>query len=298
MTSSAPPHPEIEANDVLDILKEKIHSDNTENKAKVASLEDEINKYKTLLSTYEEKIKSYEKAEEEAEPSKTADGSKPKKYNKVIQIQEQNIFGPKFETEILKSSEDKCFLRSIILNEPNKLFQTQLVYRFTRDGYSFDSFHKKVSFITPLIIIVELESGLKIGTTTNHFMKAFKYDKKGKKKDGNNGAFVFCFNNCLFGTEDDDISFFEYKEKEKQKYGKQKEKENKPEPKIYNVISFAAERIYFKENMKSCHYSNTPRPLTSDTYHSGWEEIFGKITKDDNMDNNVKEIEVFTYKFE
>ena len=294
MTSA--PQPQIETNDVLNILKEKIDLENKENKAKIASLEDEINKYKSLLSTYEEKIKSYEKAEEEAQPSKTTDDSKPKEYNKVINIQEQNIVGLKLETQILKSSEEQCFLRNIILNEPNKLFQMQLLYRFTRDGYSFDSFHKKVDFISPLVIIVEMESGLKIGTTTNHFMKAFKYSKKGKKTDKDNGAFVFCFNNCLFGTEDDEISFFEYKEKEKPKFGKQKEK--KPEPQIYNIISFAAERIYFQDNMKNCHYSNTPRPLTSDTYCSGWEEIFGKISSEISMDNNVKEIEVFTYKFD
>jgi len=294
MTSA--PQPQIETNDVLNILKEKIDLENKENKAKIASLEDEINKYKSLLSTYEEKIKSYEKAKEEAQPSKTTDDSKPKEYNKVINIQEQNIVGLKLETQILKSSEEQCFLRNIILNEPNKLFQMQLLYRFTRDGYSFDSFHKKVDFISPLIIVVEMESGLKIGTTTNHFMKAFKYSKKGKKTDKDNGAFVFCFNNCLFGTEDDEISFFEYKEKEKPKFGKQKEK--KPEPQIYNIISFAAERIYFQDNMKNCHYSNTPRPLTSDTYCSGWEEIFGKISSEISMDNNVKEIEVFTYKFD
>ena len=294
MTSA--PQPQIETNDVLNILKEKIDLENKENKAKIASLEDEINKYKSLLSTYEEKIKSYEKAKEEAQPSKTTDDSKPKEYNKVINIQEQNIVGLKLETQILKSSEEQCFLRNIILNEPNKLFQMQLLYRFTRDGYSFDSFHKKVDFISPLVIIVEMESGLKIGTTTNHFMKAFKYSKKGKKTDKDNGAFVFCFNNCLFGTEDDEISFFEYKEKEKPKFGKQKEK--KPEPQIYNIISFAAERIYFQDNMKNCHYSNTPRPLTSDTYCSGWEEIFGKISSEISMDNNVKEIEVFTYKFD
>lgn len=294
MTSA--PQPQIETNDVLNILKEKIDLENKENKAKIASLEDEINKYKSLLSTYEEKIKSYEKAEEEAQPSKTTDDSKPKEYNKVINIQEQNIVGLKLETQILKSSEEQCFLRNIILNEPNKLFQMQLLYRFTRDGYSFDSFHKKVDFISPLVIIVEMESGLKIGTTTNHFMKAFKYSKKGKKTDKDNGAFVFCFNNCLFGTEDDEISFFEYKEKEKPKFGKQKEK--KPEPQIYNIISFAAERIYFQDNMKNCHYSNTPRPLTSDTYCNGWEEIFGKISSEISMDNNVKEIEVFTYKFD
>lgn len=294
MTSA--PQPQIETNDVLNILKEKIDLENKENKAKIASLEDEINKYKSLLSTYEEKIKSYEKAKEEAQPSKTTDDSKPKEYNKVINIQEQNIVGLKLETQILKSSEEHCFLRNIILNEPNKLFQMQLLYRFTRDGYSFDSFHKKVDFISPLVIIVEMESGLKIGTTTNHFMKAFKYSKKGKKTDKDNGAFVFCFNNCLFGTEDDEISFFEYKEKEKPKFGKQKEK--KPEPQIYNIISFAAERIYFQDNMKNCHYSNTPRPLTSDTYCNGWEEIFGKISSEISMDNNVKEIEVFTYKFD
>ena len=294
MTSA--PQPQIETNDVLNILKEKIDLENKENKAKIASLEDEINKYKSLLSTYEEKIKSYEKAEEEAQPSKTTDDSKPKEYNKVINIQEQNIVGLKLETQILKSSEEQCFLRNIILNEPNKLFQMQLLYRFTRDGYSFDSFHKKVDFISPLIIVVEMESGLKIGTTTNHFMKAFKYSKKGKKTDKDNGAFVFCFNNCLFGTEDDEISFFEYKEKEKPKFGKQKEK--KPEPQIYNIISFAAEKIYFQDNMKNCHYSNTPRPLTSDTYCSGWEEIFGKISSEISKDNNVKEIEVFTYKFD
>lgn len=294
MTSA--PQPQIETNDVLNILKEKIDLENKENKAKIASLEDEINKYKSLLSTYEEKIKSYEKAEEEAQPSKTTDDSKPKEYNKVINIQEQNIVGLKLETQILKSSEEQCFLRNIILNEPNKLFQMQLLYRFTRDGYSFDSFHKKVDFISPLVIIVEMESGLKIGTTTNHFMKSIKYSKKGKKTDKDNGAFVFCFNNCLFGTEDDEISFFEYKEKEKPKFGKQKEK--KPEPQIYNIISFAAERIYFQDNMKNCHYSNTPRPLTSDTYCSGWEEIFGKISSEISMDNNVKEIEVFTYKFD
>ena len=294
MTSA--PQPQIETNDVLNILKEKIDLENKENKAKIASLEDEINKYKSLLSTYEEKIKSYEKAEEEAQPSKTTDDSKPKEYNKVINIQEQNIVGLKLETQILKSSEEQCFLRNIILNEPNKLFQMQLLYRFTRDGYSFDSFHKKVDFISPLIIVVEMESGLKIGTTTNHFMKSIKYSKKGKKTDKDNGAFVFCFNNCLFGTEDDEISFFEYKEKEKPKFGKQKEK--KPEPQIYNIISFAAEKIYFQDNMKNCHYSNTPRPLTSDTYCSGWEEIFGKISSEISMDNNVKEIEVFTYKFD
>lgn len=294
MTSA--PQPQIETNDVLNILKEKIDLENKENKAKIASLEDEINKYKSLLSTYEEKIKSYEKAEEEAQPSKTTDDSKPKEYNKVINIQEQNIVGLKLETQILKSSEEQCFLRNIILNEPNKLFQMQLLYRFTRDGYSFDSFHKKVDFISPLVIIVEMESGLKIGTTTNHFMKSIKYSKKGKKTDKDNGAFVFCFNNCLFGTEDDEISFFEYKEKEKPKFGKQKEK--KPEPQIYNIISFAAERIYFQDNMKNCHYSNTPRPLTSDTYCSGWGEIFGKISSEISMDNNVKEIEVFTYKFD
>ena len=294
MTSA--PQPQIETNDVLNILKEKIDLENKENKAKIASLEDEISKYKSLLSTYEEKIKSYEKAEEEAQPSKTTDDSKPKEYNKVIRIQEQNIVGLKLETQILKSSEEQCFLRNIILNEPNKLFQMQLLYRFTRDGYSFDSFHKKVDFISPLIIVVEMESGLKIGTTTNHFMKAFKYSKKGKKTDEDNGAFVFCFNNSLFGTEDDEISFFEYKEKEKPKFGKQKEK--KPEPQIYNIISFAAERIYFQDNMKNCHYSNTPRPLTSDTSYSGWKEIFGKITSKVSMDNNVKEIEVFTYKFD
>ena len=294
MTSA--PQPQIETNDVLNILKEKIDLENKENKAKIASLEDEINKYKSLLSTYEEKIKSYKKAEEEAQPSKTTDDSKPKEYNKVINIQEQNIVGLKLETQILKSSEEQCFLRNIILNEPNKLFQMQLLYRFTRDGYSFDSFHKKVDFISPLVIIVEMESGLKIGTTTNHFMKSIKYSKKGKKTDKDNGAFVFCFNNCLFGTEDDEISFFEYKEKEKPKFGKQKEK--KPEPQIYNIISFAAERIYFQDNMKNCHYSNTPRPLTSDTYCSGWEEIFGKISSEISMDNNVKEIEVFTYKFD
>ena len=294
MTSA--PQPQIETNDVLNILKEKIDLENKENKAKIASLEDEINKYKSLLSTYEEKIKSYEKAEEEAQPSKTTDDSKPKEYNKVINIQEQNIVGLKLETQILKSSEEQCFLRNIILNEPNKLFQMQLLYRFTRDGYSFDSFHKKVDFISPLVIIVEMESGLKIGTTTNHFMKAFKYSKKGKKTDKDNGAFVFCFNNCLFGTEDDEISFFEYKEKEKPKFGKQKEK--KPEPQIYNIISFAAERIYFQDNMKNCHYSNTPRPLTNDTSYFGLTEIFGKISSKDSMDNNVKEIEVFTYKFE
>ena len=294
MTSA--PQPQIETNDVLNILKEKIDLENKENKAKIASLEDEINKYKSLLSTYEEKIKSYEKAEEEAQPSKTTDDSKPKEYNKVINIQEQNIVGLKLETQILKSSEEQCFLRNIILNEPNKLFQMQLLYRFTRDGYSFDSFHKKVDFISPLVIIVEMESGLKIGTTTNHFMKSIKYSKKGKKTDKDNGAFVFCFNNCLFGTEDDEISFFEYKEKEKPKFGKQKEK--KPEPQIYNIISFAAERIYFQDNMKNCHYSNTPRPLTSDTYCNGWEEIFGKISSEISMDNNVKEIEVFTYKFD
>ena len=294
MTSA--PQPQIETNDVLNILKEKIDLENKENKAKIASLEDEINKYKSLLSTYEEKIKSYEKAKEEAQPSKTTDDSKPKEYNKVINIQEQNIVGLKLETQILKSSEEQCFLRNIILNEPNKLFQMQLLYRFTRDGYSFDSFHKKVDFISPLIIVVEMESGLKIGTTTNHFMKSIKYSKKGKKTDKDNGAFVFCFNNCLFGTEDDEISFFEYKEKEKPKFGKQKEK--KPEPQIYNIISFAAERIYFQDNMKNCHYSNTPRPLTSDTYCSGWEEIFGKISSEISMDNNVKEIEVFTYKFD
>lgn len=294
MTSA--PQPQIETNDVLNILKEKIDLENKENKAKIASLEDEINKYKSLLSTYEEKIKSYEKAKEEAQPSKTTDDSKPKEYNKVINIQEQNIVGLKLETQILKSSEEQCFLRNIILNEPNKLFQMQLLYRFTRDGYSFDSFHKKVDFISPLVIIVEMESGLKIGTTTNHFMKSIKYSKKGKKTDKDNGAFVFCFNNCLFGTEDDEISFFEYKEKEKPKFGKQKEK--KPEPQIYNIISFAAERIYFQDNMKNCHYSNTPRPLTSDTYCSGWGEIFGKISSEISMDNNVKEIEVFTYKFD
>lgn len=294
MTSA--PQPQIETNDVLNILKEKIDLENKENKAKIASLEDEINKYKSLLSTYEEKIKSYKKAEEEAQPSKTTDDSKPKEYNKVINIQEQNIVGLKLETQILKSSEEQCFLRNIILNEPNKLFQMQLLYRFTRDGYSFDSFHKKVDFISPLVIIVEMESGLKIGTTTNHFMKSIKYSKKGKKTDKDNGAFVFCFNNCLFGTEDDEISFFEYKEKEKPKFGKQKEK--KPEPQIYNIISFAAERIYFQDNMKNCHYSNTPRPLTSDTYCSGWGEIFGKISSEISMDNNVKEIEVFTYKFD
>ena len=89
MTSA--PQPQIETNDVLNILKEKIDLENKENKAKIASLEDEINKYKSLLSTYEEKIKSYEKAEEEAQPSKTTDDSKPKEYNKVINIQEQNI---------------------------------------------------------------------------------------------------------------------------------------------------------------------------------------------------------------
>ena len=50
--------------------------------------------------------------------------------------------------------------------------------------------------------------------------------------------------------------------------------------------------------MKSCHYSNTPRPLTSDTSYSGWTEIFGKISSKDEMNNNVKEIEVFTYKFD
>ena len=297
MTSA--PQPQIEANDVLNILKEKIDLENKENKAKIASLEDEINKYKSLLSTYEEKIKSYEKDEEEAEPSKTTpDDSKPKKYNKVVKIQEQNIIGLKLETEILKSSEEKSFLRNVILNEPNKLFQMQLLYRFTRDGYSFDSFHKKVDFICPLIIVVELESGLKIGATTNNFMKSFKYNKKGKKKDENTGSFVFCFNNSLFGTEDDEISFFEYKEKEKENniFGKQTEK--KPEPKIYNIISFAAERIYFQDNMKNCHYSNTPRPLTSDTSYFGLTEIFGKISSKDSMDNNVKEIEVFTYKFE
>ena len=138
-----------------------------------------------------------------------------------------------------------------------------------------------------------MESGLKIGTTTNHFMKPLKYDKKGKKEVEDNKAFVFCFNNSLFGTEDDDISFFEHKEKIKHSM---KDKNKKPEIKIYNVISFAAERIYFQDNMKSCHYSNTPRPLTSDTSISGWtEEIFGKIPSKDEMNNNVKEIEVFTY---
>ena len=105
-----------------------------------------------------------------------------KKYNKVIEIQEQNIAGPKLETEILKLSEEQCFLRNIILNETNKLFQTQLVYRYTRDGYSFDSFYRKVDFISPLIIIVEMESGLKIGTTAKHFMKSFKYEKSEKRK--------------------------------------------------------------------------------------------------------------------
>ena len=75
MTSA--PQPQIEANDVLNILKEKIDLDNKENKAKIASLEDDINKYKSLLSKYEEKIKSYEKAEEEAEPSKIPGYSKP-----------------------------------------------------------------------------------------------------------------------------------------------------------------------------------------------------------------------------
>ena len=42
MTSA--PQPQIETNDVLNILKEKINLENKENKAKIASLEEEINK--------------------------------------------------------------------------------------------------------------------------------------------------------------------------------------------------------------------------------------------------------------
>ena len=290
MTSA--PNPQIETNDVLNILKEKIDLENKENRAKIASLEEEINKYKSLLSTYEEKIKLYESQEEEEEktPSKTADDSKPKKDNKIFRIQEQNINGLRLETEILKTNEEQCFLRNLMLNEPNKIFITQLIYRYTRDGYSFDSFHRKVDFISPLIIIIETESGLKFGATTNHFIKAFKYEKKGQKEQK---AFVFCFNTCLYKNEDDDVSFFEYKEKINDKWN-----EKKQEPKIYNIISFASEMIYFRNDMKSCFYSNTPKQLSSNTSYYGYTEVFGKIISKKNMENNVKEIEVFTYKLE
>lgn len=282
--------PSIEPNDVLDMLKERINSDNKVNKEKITELEGEISRYKSIISTYEEKLKLYEPDKDNNTTPGTPGSEKNPKNAKIFKIQDQNINGLNLETEILTKEEQK-FLRNILLDQENKLFETQLLYRFTRDGFTFESFHNKVDFISPLIIIVETQSGKKFGCTTYKFFKSLKFQSKSKEKEKSKNVLCFGFNTSLIRTVSDNIGYFNHKEEIKEY--------KKPTiTNFYDVIYFTEEMFYFKNDMKNCYYSGNPTQLTGNMNYCGFENIFGKIDGKDPKEFEVKEIEVFTFRFE
>lgn len=278
----------IETNDVLNILKQKIDLENQENKKKIANLEDQINKYKSLISTYEDKIKCYEQDQEKKSDSTTTPGKEnPQKDIKIIKIQEQNINGINLDTQILTNKNERKFLRNIMLNEENKIFKTQLLYRMSKDGFSFESFHDKVDFISPLIVILETESGRKFGVTTKKFFKPLKFIKN-EKNDQNNKlkSFCFYFNTFNHNINDDEIAFEDYKE--------EKSKNDKTD-----FISFASTFLCFLNDMKKCSYYNNEQIRKH--INIKWGPFTFSIRDFDSKNENefkVKEIEVFTYNIE
>lgn len=289
---ATPPPIEDEASHYFNMLKNKIDSENKENKEKIAKLENEINNYKSLVSTYEEKIKNYEQTKSTStntstSTSTTTPGVSNSIEDLIFEIQKQNILGLNLDTKILTTKEEQCFLRNVLLNEPNKIFNTQLIYRFTRDGYSFESFHHKVDYIKPLIIVVETQSGKKLAVTTESFLKSLKYDIKNSQK-----SFILGFNTFVSRNENDNVSFFE-KEKEKDKKPKEAEEPNK----IITYLTFGDQIIYFKNDMRKCYFSGASSQLKSNYYSSYEDNLFGKINSKDKKEFEVKEIEVFTYKF-
>ena len=278
----------IEANDVLNLLKDKINAENKENKEKILQLEKEISEYKAKISIYEEKIKSLEGEEEKKEET-----PKPKntKINKIILIQEQNLNGPKMNSQILKLTEELCYLRAVMMEkENNKLFNTQLLYRLSRDGFTFESFHKKVDFISPLIILIETKTGKRLGATSEYHFIPFSFRKYGKKEEGKK-SIIFGFNKLSKTEEKDEIACFYYNEEYKDK------ETNKTNIIHIDAISFSEQTIVFKNNMKNVVYGGKAKEINKSNWSFGDSSIFNIIRSNPDEFEAI-EVEVYTYNFE
>jgi hypothetical protein len=65
------------------------------------------------------------------------------------------------DSKIIKNNEEKKFIQNCLETFPSLGFN--LLYRLTRDGNSFENFHKKCDNIKNNLIVIESEKGRKFG---------------------------------------------------------------------------------------------------------------------------------------
>ena len=126
-------------------------------------------------------------------------------------IKEDNII-INLNSEIIKDNiNENILLKNWI--EPNKIIKAELLYRLTKDGESFEIFHKLCDGIKPNLLLVKSKKGFKFGGFTfenwescnegkwkkdnKSFLFSLNLNKRYFQKDKNINDNIYCLN--IFG---------------------------------------------------------------------------------------------------
>ena len=133
-------------------------------------------------------------------------------FNLISKTKEENNIITNLNSEIIKENiNENILLKSWI--EPNKKIKAELLYRLTKDGESFEIFHKLCDGQKPNLILVKSKKGFKFGGFTfenwencnegkwkkdnKSFLFSLDLNKRYFQKDKNTNDNIYCLN--IFG---------------------------------------------------------------------------------------------------
>ena len=133
-------------------------------------------------------------------------------FNLISKTKEENNIITNLNSEIIKENiNENILLKSWI--EPNKKIKAELLYRLTKDGESFEIFHKLCDGQKPNLILVKSKKGFKFGGFTfenwescnegkwkkdnKSFLFSLNLNKRYFQKDKNTNDNIYCLN--IFG---------------------------------------------------------------------------------------------------
>ena len=133
-------------------------------------------------------------------------------FNLISKTKEENNIITNLNSEIIKENiNENILLKSWI--EPNKKIKAELLYRLTKDGESFEIFHKLCDRKKPNLILVKSKKGFKFGGFTfenwescnegkwkkdnKSFLFSLDLNKRYFQKDKNTNDNIYCLN--IFG---------------------------------------------------------------------------------------------------
>ena len=199
--------------DIEFILKEKTKNNDDkfkelydivfELKKENSELKKEINNLKNEKLQIIEQINQFKKQIKILNDFKNKIEEEEKKQKKIEKEKKEKLFN---NSSILKNFQEKMKIKEFISSD--KEIESELKYRMTRDGTSFDTFHSKCDYISPNLLLIKDNYGDVFGgftsvsweknyctkNDTNSFLFSLNKNKKYYQKNKNYWA-VFCYQN-------------------------------------------------------------------------------------------------------